>query len=633
MANITRRDFLNGVALLGAGATMGWPLKILAAGDLSWYYPPALTGMRGNHVGSFETAHALAWAGQREFGPIQGDVEYYDLVVIGAGISGLSAAWFYQQEKPNAGILILDNHDDFGGHAKRNEFEVDGHFLLSYGGTQSFDSPSSFSDESLQLLKALGIDFGKLADFYDRDFFGKHKLSLGIFYDEKTFGQTQLIKSGLPTARLQADYSKYFIPGIGIGPDFLSTLESIPLNSQQRKKIGEVFSILPKAKSYFKGDTGEERFFSKNYVQFLFEVYGIEDPALIALLSMSLVEDTALGGANVSLPDAVAGGLPGLPSKEFFAGFLDEEDNNEGENEGDEYVHHFPDGNATLVRILVQRLIPAVAQFSSPEQCLTAKFDYQALDRAYNPVRVRLNSLAVSAENKSGETEVTYLKDGKLYSARAPHTIMAGWHMMAAHIIKGLPVQQKRAMQDNVKIPLVYAQVALRQWKAIQSSGVGAAYCPGSWFQYVQPDFPVAMGDYKPNRSPDHPTVLTMIRMPCPMLGSGTPADLFRQGRYELLATTFETFEKNIREQLQAMYGPFGFAHQRDIAAITVNRWSHGFVYDGAEYKGKPAHITASQRVGNILIANADTSGRAYTDAAIDMAWQAIKLIKAPDKL
>ena len=308
--SITRRDFLNGAAYLGAGAAISWPLKILAEKKLSIPYPPSLTGMRGNHPGSFETAHALAWSGQKDFGPIQGEWENYDLIVIGAGISGLSAAWYYQQKKPDARILILDNHDDFGGHAKRNEFRVDGKLLLSYGGTQSFDSPSSFSAESLQLINSLGIDFDELEKSYDRNFFQKYNLSLGVFYDEKTFGKNVLLKSGIPNNRPVKAYSKSFVPGLVVSPKFLSTLDKAPLSDEQRKKIKDVFAVSPKAYHYFKGEQGENRFYYKSYIQFLSDVYEINDLPIITLLSMSLVEDASLGGANVNLPDALAGGLP-----------------------------------------------------------------------------------------------------------------------------------------------------------------------------------------------------------------------------------------------------------------------------------------------------------------------------------
>ena len=144
---IPRRDFLQG-ALVGAATALTGPLLNAYAADAAdvglqgrpGYYPPLLQGMRGSHPGSFENAHALRDGRQPEAGIDTG--ETYDLVVVGGGISGLSAAYFYRARTgKNARILILDNHDDFGGHAKRNEFHIAGRTLLMNGGTLEIDSP------------------------------------------------------------------------------------------------------------------------------------------------------------------------------------------------------------------------------------------------------------------------------------------------------------------------------------------------------------------------------------------------------------------------------------------------------------------------------------------------------------
>lgn len=644
MSGVTRRDFLNGLAWLGA-SSLGWPLNAMAqaiAGSSgAMPYPPELSGLRGSPVGAFEAAHALAWVGARDFGPLAAPPEDYDLIVIGAGISGLAAANFYREQiKRDARILIVDNHDDFGGHATRNEFSVDGQTCLSYGGTQSLDTPSAYSKVAMDLLRSLGINLKRLAAGYDLEFFQRHQLALGVFYDAATYGRDVLLKSGLPSSKKSAYYSRHYLPGLMVAPEWIDTLTKAPLSPGRRAKLREVLAVSSKAISYFKSSQGKQRFFERSYVHFLKNVYQIEDPALLALLSMTLAEDSALGGAALSLPSAVAGGLLGLPPAAFFGDWIevDEVDDAPGKSDDEEpYVYHFPDGNSTIARLLVKRLVPDVARFDTVEQCLTARFDYGALDRAIPPippglpsqkVAIRLNSLAVHAENTASGTLVRYLRHGKLYEARARDTVMAGWHMMAAHIIPSLPRKQKEAMRANVKMPLVYAQVVFRQWQSLRASGVGAAYCPASYFQFVQMDFPVSLGDYQPRRNPDAPMVLLMIRMPCPLQGNGTPADLLRQGRADLLGTSFETFEVRIREQLLAMYGPHGFDAKRDIAAITVNRWPHGFVFDEAEFEGQPAHLQARRRHGRIVIANADAAGSAYTNAAIDMAWRAVQELK-----
>jgi spermidine dehydrogenase len=210
---------------------------------------------------------------------------------------------------------------------------------------------------------------------------------------------------------------------------------------------------------------------------------------------------------------------------------------------------------------------------------------------------------------------------------------MAGWHMMAAHIIPGLPKKQKTAMRANIKMPLVYAQVALRQWEPLKRSGIGSAFCPGSYFQYLLTDFPVNMGDYQPRREPDAPMIVQMIRMPNPLMGAGKPADLFRAGRADLLTTSFEMFEIHIRKQLTRMYGSLGFDADRDIAAITVNRWPHGYIYWHNKDCNMPAHLVAREPHGRITIANADAAGDAYSNYAIDMGWRAVQELERSSKL
>src|SRR5258705_117238 len=171
---ITRRDFLNGVAIGAGGLVASDPMfaallsEETAPEKAPGYYPPALTGMRGNHDGTFTYAHKLrdgkrwdATGGAAETG------ETYDLVVVGGGISGLAAAYFYRKSAgKNARILILDNHDDFGGHAKRNEFQAGGRMLLSYGGGQSIERPGSYSAGGEGVLGGLGIPTGR---FYKKD--------------------------------------------------------------------------------------------------------------------------------------------------------------------------------------------------------------------------------------------------------------------------------------------------------------------------------------------------------------------------------------------------------------------------------------------------------------------------------
>ncbi len=316
---LTRRDFLNGIALLGVGGLAG-PVDLLTSmteqNPGGTVYPPALTGLRGSQPGSNDAAHAVALPPGHDFGPPSGPVEEYDLVVIGAGISGLSAAHFYRETvKPDARILILDNHDDFGGHARRNEFTVDGKTYLTYGGSQSMYGPSDYSAVTLKLLRDLGVDLKKFETAYDRGFFQRNALSTAIYFDAGTFGKSVLLRSGLPDRRAVDSYSRELMGGLCAPPNFASRMAQAPLTDSQLAQLRELLAVPAKALAYFQGANGEARFWNTHYVQFLKEVYGIEDPALLRLLSLVSAEDSALGGNMVSLEEAVDGQLLGLPSR------------------------------------------------------------------------------------------------------------------------------------------------------------------------------------------------------------------------------------------------------------------------------------------------------------------------------
>ena len=188
--NITRRDFLNGAQIaLGSSLVTPWQSVFSSSNSSSIYgnnyYPPKLTGLRGSHDGSWEVMHS------RVFGKKWPQTQYeekYDLVVVGAGISGLSAAYTYKKNHPNAKILILDNHDDFGGHAKRNEFSINGETRIGYGGTETIDTPSSYSDEAKQLISEIGIDVSKFYEAFDQSLYSAMGLGKGIVFDNKSFG-------------------------------------------------------------------------------------------------------------------------------------------------------------------------------------------------------------------------------------------------------------------------------------------------------------------------------------------------------------------------------------------------------------------------------------------------------------
>jgi spermidine dehydrogenase len=306
--------------------------------------------------------------------------------------------------------------------------------------------------------------------------------------------------------------------------------------------------------------------------------------------------------------------------------------------EAEKYFFHFPDGNASIARLLVRKLIPAAMPGNSAADVVLAKADYSKLDEVSSVTRIRLNSTVVKVNHlgdpaAAKEAEVSYFSDGKLKTVRAMNCILACWHVVIPYIAQELPEAQKAALASAQKVPLLYNNVLLRNWKAFEKLGASAIYAPGMYHTSVNLDIPVSIGGYECARKPDEPIVVHMMKAACK---PGRPArEQHMMGRIELYTTTFETYERNIREQLLRMLGPGGFDAARDILEITVNRWPHGYAYeynslfdefwrDGGE---KPCEV-ARRPFGRLAIANADADAYAYTDCAIDQAYRAVQELK-----
>lgn len=613
---ISRRDFLNGVALtIAAGFT---PLRAFAANPQQ-NYPPLKTGMRGNHPGSFEAAHKLARQGHRF--PIGGlSVKgVYDLVVVGGGISGLSAAWFYRQRHPNAKILILDNHDDFGGHAKRNEFKVNGETLLSYGGSESFQSPESlFSDQVNGLLEGLGVDIDKFKQYFDREFYYKQGLSRGTFFDKDHFGVDKVV-GGSPEMGIADE----------LRPDLLNSrsmqayLNDFPLSQADRDALITLHLDPPDYLPEMSVDEKIEYLSTISYAYFLKDIVGLSDTAMLYFRSLSN-EFYGYGIDSIAAIDAQEVRYPG-----FDAMDLPEPDEEVLAELDDPYIYHFPDGNASVARLLVRDLIPGVAPGNAMEDIVMAPFDYAKLDVASNKVQLRLNSTVVRVDNPNGPVDVGYLQDGALHRVQGRECIMACYNMVIPSIIPSLPAAQKEALQRNVKAPLVYTKVVLKNWQAFKKQGVHMVYAPTAPYSLVKLDYSVSMGDYQHTTGPDKPIVVHMVQVPT---AANTGLDVrqqLRMGRAELLGRSFADMETEIRTQLAGIMDVSLSELDSLIVAITVNRWSHGYSYEetslfDTEDSAERTINIARQRHGKIAIANSDSAWAPYMHAAIDQAWRAV---------
>ena len=616
--DITRRDFLNGVAItVAAGMT---PLQLLQAAPDGRYYPPALTGLRGSHVGSFEVAHQMGWEKKvfdTEKLPITED---YDLVVVGGGLSGLSAAWFYREKHPKAKILILENHDDFGGHAKRNEFQAGGRMIIGYGGSEAFQSPNHlYSNEVNGLLKKLGVNIKRFETAFDRQFYPGLGLSRGVFFDKENFGEDKLV-TGDPTPMVADDIAPDQLHARSIS-DFIN---DFPLPAEDRQALIDLHMA---PKDYLPGKTAEEKadhLAATSYRNFLLKDVGLSEGAVKYFQSRTN-DFMALSIDAVAAADAYSVGFPG------FAGMNLAPISEEAAAEMEEpYIYHFPDGNASVARLLVRSLIPGVAPGHTMDDIVLATFDYARLDQPKAAVRLRLNSTAVSVRNVDGGVHIGYSRGGQLAQVRGKRCILACYNMMIPYLLKDLPAPQAHALSQNVKYPLVYTKVVIRNWQSFQKLGVHEIYAATQPYSRIKLDYPVSMGGYDHPRDPTQPIGLHMVYVPTSPNSGMNARDQARAGRGKLYGQTFEQLEAQLRDQLQRMLGPGGFKHETDILAITVNRWSHGYasfsnsLFDDADESEALMNL-ARKPVGHVSIANSDAAWSAYAHAAIDEAFRAVR--------
>ena len=607
MSEITRRDFING-ALMAAGSSM---LPFEATGQAAMAtldpsnYPPARTGLRGSHPGSYDHAHSRAWGGRSDWGPTTKLPETYDLVVVGGGLSGLAAAYFYQQKHGrDKKVLILDNHDDFGGHAKRNEHTIDGTTCITYGGSQTLVEPNQAHRIVLNLLEDIGVDLGRFKTAYDTGFFKRNNLGAVTYFNKAVFGEDKVVRH---------PYCNY--------PNYVEGLQATKLSNEEAAKQAplsargkeQLLRVLNGGLHTLKVPKGKLRNYinTHSYFDYLKDPLGVDDPGVLRMARHSGLDWASTGTDLMSIGAAKSCGALGFAPVAVY-----DEDN--------PYVHHFPDGNAGVARALVKKLSPDVARGKNAEELILARFNYAELDKPGNAVRIRLNSTVVNAKHggdprNSSDVFVNYINGNKSHQVKAKGVVMACYNMIIPHIVSGLPEKQAAALKLQVKSPLQYTTVGLKNWRAMKELGIGLAMSPGNMHQAVLMDFPVSMGGYEYTKTPDDPCAIQMIS--CPYGKVGTPRlEQFREARFRMLALQFKDYEQEVRSHLSGMLPRGLFDFDRDVASISVNRWAHGYTAGG------PGNSTQIGRkpFGRITIANSDSAPGADAKTAMMMGYRAV---------
>jgi spermidine dehydrogenase len=615
---ITRRDFVHDLGLASLGLSL--PLSSWASpgapGATTVYYPPILTGLRGSHPGSFEVAHSLAREHKIFDQPRVLD-ESYDLIVVGGGLSGLSAAWFYRQlHGDGAKILVLENHDDFGGHANRNEFHQGGSMRLAWGGTVNMEY-TKYSATAKGLLDDLGINIPRLLENFEfRWTENGTGLMPATWFDAKTYGRDVLLPGSVITSMSPVELA--------------GLVNTFPLSEPAQAALKNFLLSTGDVLAGMSNDQKQTYLRATSYLDFMREHFALPDEA-VQIFSGGAKGFWGVQAENLSVAECLETGLPG---RHVLGNFVQSEEESAA---GPSTSVMFPDGNASIARLLVRSLIPGAVPGMTPDSdpfdIVTATLDYSQLDQASSPARLRLNATAIHANNSADGTgvEVNYVNGGDVLQVRGKSCVLACYNNIIPSLCPQLPEPQKAALAQTIRRPMLIMNVALRNGVAMQKSGISGAYLPGGLCQNMMLVTGVNVGKYHPQWNPEETCVVQFYgAVSAPNPDGLTISEQNQAGRYHLLAMNFEDFEREVRTTMNGVWGSSGFDPAEDILAITVDRWPHGYARDHLDLEAEAwntqpyPNVVGRQPFGNISIANSDAGADAYTHTAFDQAWRAV---------
>jgi len=604
---ITRRDFLNGT-LLASGAALvsaACPFQLMAAED--WNGPAGLgdyADANGNTHQVMSDGHAIRdHAFDLAKAPIQDTGETYDCIIVGGGISGLSAALFFQRAtSTKKSCLVLDNHPIFGGEAKRNEFSVDGQRLIASQGSAMWFQPMPGSF---------------LQSFYD---------SVGIDPRQFQYQQnTSSIATGVtPYTDDRSNFGFYFgaatghAEGAWLTDPWTKKLEGAPISADARRELLAMHNVpdnRPKPKRH--GDAVSRKLDSISLEDDLVARHGLSRDTVRRYLS------PVTGGGSGIGADALSAYTDYAPDLLFPW-------------EQQHGPQMFPGGNTGVARHIVKALIPAaIPGPATMASICQARVNFAALDQPSQPNRIRLRSTVVSIEHegepaRAPHVNIIYLCQGKLYCLKARSVVLANGNWTINSIVRDLPAAYRHAYAQFFRAPCVMANVAVRNWRFLAKLGISQCqWFNGSIGNYMAVRRVATFGGGPAQLSPDTPTVLTLKIL---FANPGKPlVEQVNTGRYQMMTTPFSVYEKQLRDQFSTMFAEQGFDSRRDIAGIILNRWGHAYLtpqpgfFFGKDGKPAPAELMRNHPFSRITFANSDLSGIMDHRASITEAHRAVR--------
>lgn len=597
--DITRKDFINatlvgmGAALLGAPA----PLDALQrAAEVDTFTGPGGVGdyatSNGNTKAVMDAAHRIRDGAYVKPPKTTDTGEVYDLVVVGGGITGLTAAYFYAKLTGGAKTcLVLDNHPIFGGEAKQNEFVVNGTRLIAPQGSNDFGVPRQASGN---WQSEMWDDLRMPREF---EWSGGTESSMTLKMAQDNYQPMEGVgERGVDVG--------YYVNGRWLRNIWQNDLADWPAPAEVRAQLLQ-WRTSPPSTGGRSPDAFARYLDTLTYAAYLnAQGYGAEVVRMI---------EPVVGLINGASPDAVSAhaaqqiGMPGVSRPRTSTG----------------PGLSFPGGNVTYARHLVKRLIPdAIEGTFDFAGVLNGRVRWQNLDRRGQPTRIRVGATIARVEHAGDGVQIVYAKGGRIYRIRARRVAMATGGWVTKRILADIPTDLAEAYSQFFYAPALIVNVALTNWRFMHRLGITAA----RWFGENDLGFvanirrQMKVGSYDPPVDPDKPNVLTYY------LGLYTPGKTVAEqgslGRAKLLGTTYKEYETAVVSQLTRQFGASGFEAKRDVAGIILNRWGHARLvqppgwYYGTEGKPSPREIVAAG-YGKIAIGHSELNGHQSATGAI----------------
>ena len=635
---ISRRDFVggtligSGVALLTALAprwatakggtnlppefpqSIAAPLNTL---DASWTGPGGVGSYATANGNTHDVVNAAHTFRNRDFDAQLANAkatgEHFDLVIVGAGFAGISAAYTYLKSQPDARILILENHAMFGGEARQNEFEVDGYRLWGPQGSNGAVWP---------------LDGAKKIGMYS-DLWGELDLPTELEWQEATNSDLKIPKDIYSPMHLtweETDLGWFHEEtGMAVNP-WSNRFRDVPLDDKTKNDL--IWMELYRQPQ--EREDWAQWLDSMTYKEFMKNEMGIDNEFIDEYLNpFAAAMGCGLGTDVISAYQAFNFIQPGVNQYGRQFGIGDPTDY--------VYLASFPGGNTGILRHLVHRIIPDVfGDAESLTEIISNPVNFAALDGAEQAVKMRLSSLVVNVHHEgpaesAEKVQITYLNDEKMHRVTADRVVMAGQQHLNKRVVTDLPESYRAAMDEFKHSPMLTVSVALRNWKFMDNMGVASVRWfgdnMGGWFTSLRKQM-VLDGEEPMPLDPEKPTVLTLYNSFCT---PGLP--LHEQtvaARMQLFSLSYADVENEIRSQFTKMFGPGGFDADRDIAGITLNRQGHAYIvtppgfFFGKDGNPPPSDVIR-QPHGRIAFAHSELMGYQMWEGAAHEGERAAK--------